>query len=303
MTTHHIDPPTEAPVVVGIDGSEVGAPAVRWAAETAAARNRRLRIVHAVDLTAAHILLDPYELPMASVTEAMRDFSADCLAAARRLAQAVDPALVIETATVDGTPAPVLVKESTTAHLITLGAAGLSGGGLFGSTLLAVAAHAHGLVVVVRGSEPEQPSRDSGPVVVGIDDSDSSHAAVGAAFAEACERHTELVVVHCWSDLRFGWFAGLPDLLDSRSAQADAHELITEQLAGWTDKYPHIAVERKVYLSGPSHHLIDWSRSAQLVVVGNRGRGGFPGLQLGSTSNALIQCGQCPIMIVHPRSG
>ncbi|APE34863.1 universal stress protein [Nocardia mangyaensis] len=292
-----------APIVVGTDGSEAGGQAVRWAAETAAAGQRPLRIVHAADLTAAHILLDPCDPPMSSVTEAIREFGADCLSAAKLQARAIDPALAIETAVVDGTAAAGLIEESATAHLTAIGAVGLSGGGLFGSTVLTVAAHARGPVVVVRDAGSEQPTRGAGPVVVGVDDSEYSRAAVASAFAEADERHAELVVVHCWSDLRFGWFAGLPDVLADGRAYADAQELINEQLVGWQEKYPSVSVRRKIYLSGPSHHLLGWSTSAQLVVVANRGRGGFPGLRLGSTGNALIQCARCPVVVVHQRIG
>lgn len=304
MTTTDIDHHSPvAPLVVGTDGSSAAESAARWAAEIAAARARPLRIVHAADLTAAHLLLDPYELPMSSVVEAMREFGAESLRAATRQAQAIDPALAIDAVTVDGTAAPVLVEESATAYLTVVGAVGLSDGGLFGSTVLTVAAHARGPVVVVRGVGTEQPTRTAGPVVVGVDDSEHSRAAVAAAFAEADERQTELVVVHCWSDLRFGWFAGLPDVLADGRAGADAQELISDQLAGWQEKYPDVSVTTKTYVSGPSHHLLEWSTSAQLVVLGNRGRGGFPGLRLGSTTNALIQCAHCPVMVVHPRLG
>lgn len=291
-----------APIVVGTDGSEAGGRAVRWAAEAAAIGARPLRIVHAADLTAAQILLDPYDLPMSSVTEAMRGFGADCLRAARALAHTADPASAVETVIVDGTPAPVLVAESGAAHLTVVGAVGLSGGGLFGSTVLTLAAHARGALVVVRDAGSEQPAQGTGPIVVGVDDSGHSRSAVAAAFAEADERRAELVVVHCWSDLRFGWFAGLPDALLDGRAHVDAQELIDDQLAGWQEKYPAVRVTRKIYLSGPSHHLIEWSSSAQLLVLGNRGRGGFPGLRLGSTANALIQCARCPVMVVHPGS-
>lgn len=301
MTTSDIDRSSPAaPVVVGTDGSAAAERAVRWAAETAAAHARPLRIVHAADLTAAHILLDPYELPMSSVVDAMHEFGGECLSAAAQQARTSADTSTVETVTVDGTAARGLIEESATAHLTVVGALGLSGGGLFGSTVLTVAAHGHGQVAVVRGAGSEQPTRAAGPVVVGVDDSEYSRAAVAAAFAEADQRHTGLVVVHCWSDLRFGWFAGLPDVLSDGRAEADAQELISEQLAGWPEKYPGVAVTRKTYVSGPSHHLIEWSASAQLVVMGNRGRGGFPGLRLGSTTNALIQCARCPVVVVHP---
>ncbi len=45
---------------------------------------------------------------------------------------------------------------------------------------------------------------------------------------------------------------------------------------------------------------MDWSAKAQLVVVGSRGRGGFRGMLLGSTSNTLIASAKCPVMVVRP---
>ncbi|MGW0047077.1 universal stress protein [Nocardia cyriacigeorgica] len=90
------------PIVVGVDGCEASDLAVRWAAETAAARDRRLRIVHAVDLAAAASVLEPYELLVPPVREAMREHGVDCLAAAKRLAQSVDAGLRVDTESVDG---------------------------------------------------------------------------------------------------------------------------------------------------------------------------------------------------------
>lgn len=51
----------------------------------------------------------------------------------------------------------------------------------------------------------------------------------------------------------------------------------------------------------PRQQLIDWSAKAQLIVVGSRGRGGFRGLLLGSTSQALLHHADCPVMIVRPQ--
>ncbi len=59
-------------------------------------------------------------------------------------------------------------------------------------------------------------------------------------------------------------------------------------------------VERVVARDRPRHQLLDWSANAQLVVVGSRGRGGFGGLLLGPTSQALLHHAQCPVMVVSP---
>ncbi|MEV0027975.1 universal stress protein [Nocardia sp. NPDC050793] len=296
--SHRLDP---GAIVVGVDGSEAGDLALRWAAETASARGRRLRIVRALDLAAARAVFGSYDLLIPSVTGELREQGAHDIARARRLAQHIDPTLRIDSEISDRGAAAVLIDESETAHLTVIGAAG-SGTtlGHLGSTLLAVTAHAHGSVVVVRDTGTEQQTRRDGPVVVGIDGSGFGRAALEAAFGEAGERHAQLIAVHCWTDLRFERLTGLPDTITDRDVAEAAQDFLTEQLTEWTQKYPEVPVLRKVYLSGPRHHLLEWSKSAQLVVTGSRGRGGFRGLLLGSTSNALVQRAHCPIMVVHP---
>ncbi|BCK56077.1 hypothetical protein NWFMUON74_38490 [Nocardia wallacei] len=75
---------------------------------------------------------------------------------------------------------------------------------------------------------------------------------------------------------------------------------LAERLAGWQEKYPQVPVRRQVAPAEPKADLLRWSNSAQLLVVGSRGRGGVRGLLLGSTSNFLVQHAHCPVMVVHP---
>ncbi|MEU7767746.1 universal stress protein [Nocardia sp. NPDC049190] len=291
---------TSAAVVVGVDGSEASDLAVRWAAETAARRGRRLQIVHGLGLAAARSVLGVYDLMVPAVIDTIRRQGADHVATARRLAYDIDRGLTVEIEVCEDHPAKLLIERSTTAHLVAIGATG-EGGTIshLGSTLLAVVSHGHGPVVVVRDTETEHQTRCAGRVVVGVDGSEISDAAVGAAFAEASERRAQLAAVYVWSDLRYGRFAGFPNTIPDRRVAAEAQSTLVEQLVGWQEKYPDVDVVRRIYLSGPRHHLIEWSRSAQLLVVGSRGRGGFRGQLLGSTSNALVQRAYCPVMVVH----
>ncbi|MEV5834820.1 universal stress protein [Nocardia sp. NPDC052112] len=291
-----------ADIVVGVDGSEAADLAVRWAAETASQRGRRLRIVHGFDLAAAGAVYGIYDVITPPVIDAIRLAGADMVRTASRLARDVDPALTVEAEVSEANPAHLLIELSEAAHLVAIGAAG-TGGPLshLGSTLLAVASHGHGAVVVVRETGTEQQTRRIGPVVVGVDGGSVGTAAVGAAFAEASERNARLIAVHAWSDLYYDRFAGLPYTVSDRDTESAGQAVLDEQLAGWQEKYPNVLVIRKVYLSGPRQALVEWSRSAQLLVVGSRGRGGFRGLLLGSTSNALVQTAHCPVMVVHPQ--
>lgn len=303
-TQHRRDPHrlASAEIVVGIDGSEAADLAVRWAAETASQRGRSLRIVHGLDLAAAGAVYGIYDVIEPPVIDAIRRAGADLVRTARQLAHQVDPTLIVETEVSEANPAHLLIEQSETAHLVAIGAAG-AGGGLshLGSTLLAVTSHGRGPIVVVRDTGTEQQTRRVGRVVVGADGGPVSGPAVGAAFAEASERDTQLVAVHVWSDLYHDRFAGLPYTIPDPFAETAGQAILAEQLAGWQEKYPDVPVIRKVYMSGPRRALLEWSRSAQLLVLGTRGRGGFRGLLLGSTSNALVQTAHCPVMVVQPQ--
>ncbi|WP_288049880.1 universal stress protein [Nocardia sp.] len=291
------------PVVVGIVASHGSEPALRWAAETAAQRHRRLRIVHGIDLFSQSSTVEGDETLTPAIIDEIRGRGATAVFEAAESARRIAPDLDIETEVSDDSPARLLIEQSKAAHLTVLGVTPRTGTfAHLGSTLLAVTSHGHGSVVVVRPTDSDSGPelRHDGPVVVGIDGSPVSEAAVAAAFAEASVRRTDLVAVHCGSDRRVGSFAGRTvSSSDANAIETAESAVLAERLAGWQDKYPEVTITRKVYLTGATHHLTQWSNSAQLVVVGNRGRGGFTGLLLGSTSNFLVQHAHCPVLVAH----
>lgn len=286
-----------AAVVVGIDGSEASDLAVCWAAETAARRGRRLLIVHGLDMASTQAVFGMYDLMIPAVAQRLREEGATRLACSARLARRIDPELRVDTELSPAHPATLLIERSASAHLVVLGAG--RGGELahIGSTLLAVTAHGHGGIVVVDDTSSEQRTRTDGPVVVGVDGSPAAEAAVGAAFAEADLRGTSLVAVHVATD--FAVHSGATECLPSRELETAAQLLLAEQLAGWQEKYPAVEVAREVTIARPRDLLTAWSKSAQLLVVGSRGRGGVRSLLLGSVSNFLVQHAHCPVMVAH----
>lgn len=64
-------------------------------------------------------------------------------------------------------------------------------------------------------------------------------------------------------------------------------------------QYPEVQVELRIVDSSASQALIDASIDAGLVVVGSRGRGGFTGLLLGSTSKRVLREAHCPVVVTR----
>jgi nucleotide-binding universal stress UspA family protein len=287
------------PVVVGVDGSESALAAVRWAA-TVAQRNRvRLRLVHT------------YEMPIGlqtgaadkdePVLDALRDQGRRWLAEAREAVAEVDPDLPTETVLGATHIVPALLHESETASMVVLGTRELGAlrGLLVGCTSVAVAGQARSPVVVVRGRDADSPPRDTGPVVVGVDGTEVSEAAIAFAFAEASARAAELVAVHTWTESLVDLaLAGNNAVIDLEVLHQQAEEALAERLAGWQEKYPDVHIQRDVIHDRPNRALRRCSSTAQLVVVGRRSRSSFASLLLGSTSQHLLHHAWGPVAVV-----
>lgn len=286
-------------VVVGIDGSDTASTALREAARIAAQRELRLDIIHALDF-APYGFGGPY-IDAGGVYEWVEEAGKAVLSDAEKFAAEVAPTVTVHTEMAIGSPTQWLLESSAKARLVVVGASssGKAATAVLGNTAVGVASHGKCPVIVVRERDGVVPS--DGPVVVGVDGSALSAQAVGAAFEEAAFRGAELVAVHVWSDLGTAAFEDpRAAALAPASLEEEEHAVLSENLAGWSEKYPDVVVRREIYLDNPRGRLLEWSARAQLVVVGSRGRGGFRGMLLGSTSNTLIASAQCPVMVVRP---
>ncbi|GAB3744013.1 universal stress protein [Amycolatopsis oliviviridis] len=292
---------TEGSIVAGIDGSRSAKTAAMWAADDASRRGLPLRLVHVYRIPVAKMpgVLPPEEKIRAGFAHQGQEWISE----ARKAVLERFPKLVVETAVREWSAVPALIQESATATMVVLGSRGLGGftGPLIGSTAVSLARHGHCPVVVARGRRHDGPLPQEGRIVVGTDGSPTSEAALGFAFDEARLRDTGLTVVRTWSEvIDHGEIR--PHLLDLDPAEieADERKSVGEQVAPWQEKYPDVPVEVVVRRGRPIRTLLDFGIEAWLVVVGCRGRGGFEGMLLGSTSQALVAHSECPVAVVRP---
>jgi len=278
------------PVVVGVDGSASAYRAVEWAAGEAHRRGVGLRLVRAFSWTTA----DHPTGWVARYRDEMLDVSRRQVARAVRIAADTRPDVEAESQVEIGAPIEVLSSEARRAQLLVLGDRGLGevAGLVLGSVAVSLAARGACPVVVVRG---ERAGAD-GPVVVGVDGSPVSEAALAFAFDAAAARGVDLVAVHAWSPTAI--HEELASLVEWDASAESA--VLAERLAGWGQKYPQVAVRRTVVRDGAVRALVTASAGAQLVVVGSRGRGNAAGLLLGSVSHGVLHGAHCPVAVVRP---
>jgi nucleotide-binding universal stress UspA family protein len=285
-------------VVAGVDGSAPALQAARWAADEAVRRRVPLRLVQVVDVSS-----------VAAQFPAPRDFFTEMEAEGRRQLTETEirrdhPELEIDTILRVDNVVRALIAISHDADLMVLGARGSGGfrGLLTGSTAVALVAHGHCPVAVIRGTGAEGTPPSHGPVVVGVDGSPTSEAALATAFEEAAARGTDLLVLHAWAEYPsdIAYASARQYFIDWEDIETRAQEVLAERLAGWQEKYPDVTVRRVVTGGRAAKRLLELAADAQLLVVGSRGRGGFTGMLLGSTSQALIHHTPCPLLIVRP---
>ena len=283
-------------VVVGVDGSDAALSAVRWAAREAQRTGRRLRLIVSVWVSPFGYLgtSDP------AVDALARRVGEVALDRAELLVREVAPGLDV-TREPSARPAlETLERASTTAWQTVVGRRGSGGFArlLAGSVALGLPARSHGPVVVVPHAFRDD---GSGPVVVGLEGSESDRELAAAAYREASFRGVELVAVHSWSDnpLLAPQLVRNPEIAAQLAAdEGDERRLLAEQLDGWSQQYPDVAVRSVVPQGSPAGSVLDAADTAQLIVLGSRGRNALRAMLLGSTSRAVISHAQCPVLVI-----
>jgi nucleotide-binding universal stress UspA family protein len=279
-----------APVVVGYDGSQASSAALTWATAEAIREHTSLRIVEVFELVVVDRPSPGKVVPLASL-RTVRE----------RGLEARHPGLHVDTLLLEGPPSPALIEETAQARMLVLGSRGLGGftGMILGSVAVQVSAHAHCPVVVVPPDTlPTLHNRRR--VVVGVDGSKLSAKAVDFAFEQAEAIGGRVVAVHAWSSPFSTYENGRGELVfDNEQVRKASEILVAEALAGPRSDHPDIEVDIELIPGQPARALLHAGEAADLMVVGSRGRGGFTGLLLGSTSQQVLHHARCPVAIVR----
>lgn len=275
-------------ILAGYDGSPDAGQALRWAAREAEARGAILTVCHS--WAPAY----PVVTGAAGLSELVRSSGEQILAAAVRYAgECMSAPSDILPVLASEPPAAALCQRSGGAEMTVVGSRGVGGlaGLLLGSVSSQVSAHAHGRVVVVRGSWRPMASRAPGPIVAGVDGSAASAAAAEFAFEEAALREAPLVAV-----------CALADAAGSIGGARQVEDAFEQVLSRPEKANPDVIVNRRVTPGPPRGALLATASdlNAQLLVVGGRGRGGLEGMMLGSVSDAAVHHAPCPVAVVRP---
>lgn len=252
------------PVVVGVDGSASSLAAVRLAAREASLRASPLRVVHC-------FVWPTYQVP--NYGDLRRD-AQRLLAQATATASTLAPDIPVSGHVVDGEAGAVLRAESREAALTVLGSSDPAHRpAAADSVVVYVAAHTTCPVMVAHPAR--QPH---GPILVGVDGSADSAAAMRFALFEAAGRQTDVVAVFVERD-DDGEDGPLPDAL-----------ALAQQAAG------PVKVQQRWVGGRPGEALVNESATGQLIVVGARGH---LRMLLGTVSFTLLRNAYCPVAVVR----
>lgn len=289
-------------VVACVDGSSRDGAVMAYAAASAARQGAPLHVLNVRESLASMLVPgDPSFAPSQATLEQLDryDGSDEVVTSAVAVAQSVAPTLTVTSSRPWGTAVQTILAAGERAGLLVLGSGrkGALARFFLGSTALSVAAHARCAVVVVGPEGIPEPTQ--GRVMVGVDGSDDSRAALRYAAREASQRGAELVCLIVWTiEVVDGYVVTTEGSPAWRSVEERYQELLDEMVDPVRAEYPDLAVQAEVVHGGVVPALVGCTRESDLVVVGSRGRGGFTGMLLGSVSQSLLHEALCPVAVV-----
>mgnify|MGYP001298713370 CR=1 FL=1 len=288
-----IDPPRGS-VVIGYNGREHSSVALRWAADEAVRRDVPLVVLFAANYPG--MTVEPgtglYQREPGAL-EAAQEVTA------RGVAEALErhPELDVLGATEVASPTKALVEAGEHAAVVVLGSRGYGRvvGALLGSVAFAVAPRAACPVIVIREPDLDREAGPEHPIVVGTDGSEPAGVAVDYAARRAAGTRAALQLVTCTGGHQ------VPHI-EEEALRGPATRIVEAEAERVRAAYPELTVTTRVEDCPAEVTLVEASRTAGMVVVGTRGRGGFEGLLLGSVSHAVIHGAACAVAVVGERA-
>lgn len=276
--------------IIGVDGSEHSRVALDWGLARASARGAEVELLHVAD--------DSFLSESVAFLSEAQHASEQMLEAERQYALSQGFAGKITGTAVVGHPIAEVEEASRGADLVVLGAHSGSrfAGSIFGTRAIKIAAVAHCPVAVIPREASDTPSPG---VVVGIDGSEPSKYAIAFAAEEASSRGLPLTAVYAWMPpltpgLEYLWSEELVD-----AQRTAAEEAIAIGVAGLAERYPDLEIRREIVQAPPVTALVNAAEGADLLVVGNRGKGSISRLLLGSVSHGVLQALPCPTVVTR----
>ncbi|QDP95135.1 universal stress protein [Microlunatus elymi] len=285
-------------LVVGVDGSTGSARALEYAAAEAARGGLVLEIVNALDLPTD---VDFYGVRLAAPDiEAMQSYAENLLNSARAKVSELHPEVTCETRYEIGNTSNVLIDASHGATAMVLGTRGMGAAGrtFLGSVSTRLASDAKCPLFVIN-EDHDLPT--SGPVVVGVDDSEFSIAALRFAMEEAERRGVELRVVTAYRTPALAIPVDSDVINNLHSSEQDgAEKLIAKVVAAARQADPiNVRIEEVAVEAAPAEAILSQSADAQLIVVGSHGKGWAKRLFVGSVSRHVLHSAERPVAVVN----
>lgn len=264
-------------VVLGFDGSNASIVALDWVAERAARRQCRVDVV-----TVAR------SNPLAGPAMEFGD-------AERRIADRAPGAEVLSRTVAGGMPEGLL-RAAENADLLVVGAhrRGHMRSALAAWLPLGTVSRAKVPAVVV----PDDWTFNDGPIVVGIDDDDSSSAAVPFAAIEAEAAGATLSLVHAWQMPLHTAERDSTVLASSSSVKAAHREMLDRAGDRVVEDHPALRLDRALVHDNPSAALLGLAARASLLVLGTHHRSRLGAMVVGSVCQDALWQSACPVCIV-----
>lgn len=278
----------ENKTVVAWDSSPSAEAALEWAIERERGRNGTIAIVRVLGEIDTDADFSATEREVAGEREG--------LDAAALRAQRAAPDCLVTATTIRGKPYDELLRFVRPDWVVAVGtqqrtAARFRYGGSMGARLAAVA---QGPVAII----PEHVTANRSGIVVGVNGSSTSRAAVLVAAAEADERGEPLVLVHAWRGPSLLPGQPMRDPVILRLLEDESRHILAEAGENVRQNFPRVKAERRSLHGSPHEVLQRSAKTAVALVLGSRGLHGVRRVLLGSVSHGIVLDLATPTIIV-----